>query len=152
MKNMEEIYSSELQKLDQECIQALYGDSSIREELILSPGKASISKCHNDSRSIILKSNFPKTLMHLLDENLSPDIISWHRNGQYVQLKDWNKFMIEVYPRYFPWPAQRKIFLRMLRMWGFKECTKGGNNYNFYHEMFQRGLPNSLQRMTMAYR
>eukprot|EP00815_Leptocylindrus_aporus_P003391 CAMPEP_0116063358 /NCGR_PEP_ID=MMETSP0322-20121206/8370_1 /TAXON_ID=163516 /ORGANISM="Leptocylindrus danicus var. apora, Strain B651" /LENGTH=86 /DNA_ID=CAMNT_0003548967 /DNA_START=20 /DNA_END=277 /DNA_ORIENTATION=- len=86
---MEEIYSSELQKLEQECLQALYGDSPTREELILSPGKTSISKSHNDSRSIILKSDFPKMLMHLLDENLFPDIISWHRNGQYVQLKDW---------------------------------------------------------------
>ena len=50
LTNMEKIYSSELQKLEQECLQALYGDSSIREELILSPGKTSISKCHNDSR------------------------------------------------------------------------------------------------------
>lgn len=90
--------------------------------------------------------------MHLLDENLTPNIISWHRNGRYVQLKDWNKFIIEVYPKYFSWPARRKIFMRMLRIWGFKEGTKGGNDYSFYHKMFRRGLPNSVERMTPAYR
>ena len=68
------------------------------------------------------------------------DIISWLSHGRAFIVRDTERFVDEVMPRFFKL-TQFKSFIRQLSLWGFKRITKGPDSGSYYNQLFLRGKP-----------
>jgi len=92
---------------------------------------------------------FPTKLMSLLDNNPDPNVITWLPHGRAFIVKDNIRFMNELGSSLCK-SNSFKSFQRMLNMWGFKRITGKRDKGAYYHQMFLRGMPNLVRKMSLC--
>ncbi|CAB9505930.1 Heat stress transcription factor [Seminavis robusta] len=93
---------------------------------------------------------FPEKLYQMLNQISKDgldDVVSWQPHGRCFVVHQPERFVEEVMPRYF---SQTKLtsFQRQVNLYGFRRLTAGSDRNGYYHEMFLRGRPDLLKRMT----
>lgn len=95
--------------------------------------------------------NFPLKLHRILDKleaDGETDVISWLSHGRAFLVRDVDRFVHELMPRYFN-QTKYSSFQRQLHMYHFQRITRGRDKGAYHHPSFQRGrqeLCNSMQR------
>ena len=92
---------------------------------------------------------FPTKLMSLLDNNSDPNVFTWLSHGRAFIVKDNTRFMNELCPSLCK-SNNFKSFQRMLNLWGFKRITGNRDKGSYYHQMFLRGMPNLVKKMSLC--
>jgi len=102
---------------------------------------------------------FPEKLYHMLQDvehRGETDIASWLPHGRAFLVRDPDRFVQEVLPRYFSRQTKWGSFSRQLQLYGFlRVMPAGGGDGNSkkrdvgssYHELFLRGRPDLCRYM-----
>jgi HSF-type DNA-binding len=91
--------------------------------------------------------NFERQLMKVLSQSEYSDIISWLPDGKSFNILKPKAFVAEILPDHFK-QAKYSSFTRKLHRWGFQRHLRGEEAGAFYHNLFQRGMPDLLDKMT----
>mmetsp|Transcript_22311 Transcript_22311/g.32613 ORF Transcript_22311/g.32613 Transcript_22311/m.32613 type:complete len:258 (-) Transcript_22311:152-925(-) len=88
-------------------------------------------------------SRFPLQLMAVLNDDLSPDIVTWLPEGHGFTILDKKRFESEVMPQYFK-ESRYTSFTKRLRRWGFASQQPQPHNPKqvmYFHPSFHRESP-----------
>ena len=115
-----------------------------------SSGSASFpSSAASNSISSNNSSAFPvrlhSMLTHAAEDGIA-HIVSFAPHGRAVQIHDPEAFK-RLLPRYFTL-SKIASFQRQLNLYGFSRLTRGADRGCYYHELFLRGMPWLMSRMT----
>ena len=91
----------------------------------------------------------PTKLMSLLENNPDPNVITWLPHGRAFILKDNTRFMNELSSSLCK-SNNFKSFQRMLNIWGFKRLTGKRDKGAYYHQLFLKGRPNLVKKMSIC--
>jgi len=92
---------------------------------------------------------FPTKLMSLLENNPDPSVITWLPHGRAFIVKDNTRFMNELSSSLCK-SDNFKSFQRMLNLWGFKRLTGKRDKGAYYHQLFLKGRPNLVKKMSIC--
>ena len=92
---------------------------------------------------------FPTKLMSLLGNNPDPNVITWLPHGRAFIVKDHARFMKELSSSLCK-SDNFKSFQRMLNIWGFKRLTGKRDKGAYYHQLFLKGRPNLVKKMSIC--
>jgi len=92
---------------------------------------------------------FPTKLMSLLENNPDPSVITWLPHGRAFIVKENTRFMNELSSSLCK-SDNFKSFQRMLNMWGFKRLTGKRDKGAYYHQLFLKGRPNLVKKMSIC--
>mmetsp|Transcript_11072 Transcript_11072/g.16618 ORF Transcript_11072/g.16618 Transcript_11072/m.16618 type:complete len:714 (-) Transcript_11072:226-2367(-) len=90
---------------------------------------------------------FPSKLYDILSRPEFAQIVSWSPHGRAWRVMKPLAFKQKVLPRYFR-HSNHSSFMRQVNGWGFRRITRGRDMNSYFHELFLRGLPHLLNRMT----
>lgn len=100
-----------------------------------------------------LRFPLPAKLNAILSNHENEHIVSWMPHGQAWRIHDLDRFRDQILPVYFDCGScagSINAFLRLLKLWGFRQLAHGPDISAFYNEMFLRGMPN-LHRLMRAF-
>jgi len=75
-------------------------------------------------------------------------VVAWLDHGKGFEVKDREKFALQVLPKYFGKQTDFRSFTRKLLRWNFKRVSKGNETGSFYHPVSMQ-IPSSLSRASM---
>lgn len=86
--------------------------------------------------------SLPEKLQVILTNQDFEQIITWMPHGRAWRIRDLDRFTSLILPVYFDLPGNTgglSTFLRLLKVWGFRQITEGADITAYYHELFLRG-------------
>jgi len=89
-------------------------------------------------------------MLHELELSGEDDIVSWLPHGRAFLVKDMNRFMKLIVPRYFIEQTRWSSFSRQLNLYGFLRVANGPDVGAYYHELFLKGRPGLCNYMRRA--
>jgi len=92
---------------------------------------------------------FPEKLFRMLSDTEQEgwtDIVSFLPHGRSFAVRDPDRFVQEIMPRYFQ-QTKWSSFTRQLNLWGFLRVRAGPDVGAFYHELFLKGYPGLCTHM-----
>ena len=85
--------------------------------------------------------------MKVLSDRRFSHIITWMPSGKSFTIVKPKAFVAEILPGHFK-SAKYSSFTRKLHRWGFMRHYRGDESGAFYHEEFQRGRLDLVEKMT----
>lgn len=79
--------------------------------------------------------DLPTRLHSILSNPDYEHIISWQPHGYAWKIKDLAAFVDRVITDYGHYPVNLNTFMRLLKLWGFRQITKGTDAGAYYHEV-----------------
>lgn len=89
--------------------------------------------------------SFPKKLYAILQKE-DASIVSWLTKGDAFTVRDNDRFVTDILPRYFK-SNKIRSFQRQLNRYGFSRITKGPDSGAYRHDWFQRDKPELHHQM-----
>jgi hypothetical protein len=92
---------------------------------------------------------FPQKIAFMLQQTAQEgrdDIVSFLPHGRAFRIHDWDRFSVEILPRFFPRHKEISTFTRQLHLYGFLKLRERDEGA-YYHPLFLRGHPNLIRYM-----
>jgi len=112
------------------------------------------TKAHpnNERKKQAVLNKFLTKSYHMIDQ-CDPEIAGWSTSGDSFTVRDVESFERQVLPQYFN-HSKFSSFTRQLNFYGFQkirldaDLQRNNSSVRFYHENFQRGKPDLLQKIS----
>jgi len=88
-------------------------------------------------------SSFIRKTYELLEDKTHADIVSWSEDGNFLVIKDIDKFTQTILPMYFR-HNKMNSFVRQLNMYSFRKKRTMNSYHVYYNEYFKRGRTDLL--------
>jgi len=82
--------------------------------------------------------SFIRKTYELLEEKAHLDIVSWSDDGNYIVIKDLQKFTSKILPVYFK-HNKMNSFIRQLNMYNFRKKRTMNSYHIYFNDLFKRG-------------
>jgi len=82
--------------------------------------------------------SFIRKTYELLEETSHADIVSWSEDGNFIVIKDIQKFSQRILPIYFK-HNKMNSFVRQLNMYNFRKKRTMNSYHVYFNELFRKG-------------